>query len=431
MNILIFGQAAWDDKNSAGNTFSNFFCGSIFNEDHFSNFYCREKYPGNHMSNVNYYNLSSFRIVKGILKFKIEGIKFNSKDIIKNKKKYCINSEYEQDKINKLHKGKYEIVYFIHEVLWMSKLWLNQHFKTFIDENKPDVLFSFATSPYILWTLINYLKKNSNCKIVLLIADDVYGNYNKIAWYRRVYMKKLLRKCIENADCLYAISDPMADLYTEYFQKKVTAIYKGCDLSMEIKKSINNPIKFVYAGNLFWGRDEILHLLAKSIDNINQNNSGRLAELEIYTTANITSDMKQKLNIKNVSKIMGARDYDEIKEIMHKADVVLHVESFDKNQIEFTKYSLSTKIMDCLQSGVQVLGIGPAEIASIKYLKKIDGTIVIDNQENIDDVLSSIINGEISIIENCKKIRMYSQMNHEISVVQGKLRNEFMQLCDK
>lgn len=67
---------------------------------------------------------------------------------------------------------------------------------------------------------------------------------------------------------------------------------------------------------------------------------------------------------------MGPRSYDEIKHIMHEADVVLHVESFDEKSIETVKYSFSTKIIDCLQSGSQILGVGPSGIASIEYLKK-------------------------------------------------------------
>ena len=158
---------------------------------------------------------------------------------------------------------------------------------------------------------------------------------------------------------------------------------------------------------------------------------GKKAELEIYTAANINPEIERKLNIKDSARIMGSKSYDEIKAIMHNADVVVHVESFDKDQIKTTKYSLSTKIIDCLQSGSLVLGIGPSGIASIEYLKKIDGAVVVDNKEDIDVVISTIIGDEISVIENCKRTRQYSEMNHEISLVQEKLRNDFVLLCGK
>ncbi len=428
MNILVFGQAAWDDKNSAGNTFSNFFSGTAFSGDSFSNFYCREKCPDNKL-NITYYNLSASNIIKGILKLKVKGKEFISAEAEREFQKCSADSKSEQDKINNLHKGKFEFVYFIHEIVWMSKIWLNRYFKAFVNRNKPDILFAFATSPYILWPLMKFLKKHTNCKVVLLIADDVYGSYDRVAWFRRGYLKKLLSKCIVNADQLYGISDEMSDLYKCIFKKNVTTLYKGCDLSEEPKRYVNDTVKFVYAGNLFWGRDDILSLLGKTIDKINKN--GTKAELEIYTAANITPEIERKLNIQGSSSIMGARSYDEIKKIMHDADVVVHVESFDEQQMKTTQYSLSTKIIDCLQSGSQIVGIGPSGIASIEYLKRINGVIVVDNKEKIEAAISSIVEDKNSIIENSKKIRQYSETNHEISIVQKKLRDDFALLCSR
>ena len=53
MNILIFDEASWDDRNSFGNTVSNFFCGKAWNDDNFCNFYARKKKPDN-KANVSY-----------------------------------------------------------------------------------------------------------------------------------------------------------------------------------------------------------------------------------------------------------------------------------------------------------------------------------------------------------------------------------------
>lgn len=82
------------------------------------------------------------------------------------------------------------------------------------------------------------------------------------------------------------------------------------------------------------------------------------ASLEIYSTATITEELDKKLNIKDSSRLMGSRPYDEITEILREADIVLHVESFEQKSIDKVRYSLSTKVADCLQSGAFVLGIG-------------------------------------------------------------------------
>lgn len=428
MNILVFSEAAWDDKNSFGNTISNFFCGNIWKQDSFSNFYARKKLPDNKAS-VSYYNLSAVDILKGFFKFHIEGEQFTSEEIQAECTAKNTVGAKEQAQINKLHQNKNEFVYFGHEQIWRSRLWLNKYFAKFIAENAPNILFSFAASPYILWPLIQYLKKHTQCKIVLLIADDVFGSYDRYAFYRRGYLKREFTKCIQSADKLYGISDEMSALYANRFDRPVTTLYKGCDLSLQPKGFFNQPLRFVYAGNLFWGRDDTLSAVADALERIND--GGVKAVLEVYTGAAITAEVKEKLERPGTSHIMGSRPYEEIKQIMHGADVVLHVESFEQQAIDTVRYSFSTKVIDCLQSGNQVLGIGPREIASIAYIRKVPGSVVIDDASKIEAAISNLVKNQALFSKNVEITRDFAQKHHEIGTVQKKLRESFEQLIDK
>ena len=424
MNILLFSEAAWDDKNAFGNTVSNFFAGEIWKEDNFSDFYVRSKNPDNKVE-VEYYNLSAIDIIKGITKFKIKGRRFSSDSILTDSVFSNEQSESENKSIKLIHKRKNHFVYFVHECIWMSRLWLNGSFKQFINDVKPDILFAFAQSPFILWPLISYLKKNTGCKVVLLVADDTYNIYDTYPFYRRFYSKKLLEKCLLNSDKLYAISDEMTELYSNHFNREISTLYKGCDLSLPPIKHLNSPLKIVYAGNLYYGRDNILSRVAKAIEEINKDTCR--VKLEIYTGANITNEIEKKLNIPNCSEIMGLRSYDKIKKILHEADIVLHVESFEEETINTVRYSLSTKIIDCLQSGSQVLGIGPNGIASINYLKKVDGAVVIDNEKDIMKKLEELIS-DSQMLERINKTRKYALSHHEINNIQNNLRNDLKSL---
>lgn len=425
MNILVFSEAAWDDKNSFGNTVSNIFCGNVWQKDHFINFYARMQIPDNNL-NVVYYNVSAVDIIKGLKKGSIKGTEFSSTNMVDALKKIGQSQIKEKAHIDKLHQNKNEFIYWWHEAVWRTRLWLNKHFETFLKKNNPDILFAFATSPYILWPLIKYLKKHTKCKVVLLVADDVYGSYDRCTIYRRNYLKRELKKCICAADKLYGISDDMSKLYQQRFGKTVETLYKGCDLSTAPKAYINNPLRFIYAGNLLWGRADTLSQIADSLDKLNQD--GQKAVLEIYTSATVTDELRKKLDKNTSSHIMGSRSYKEIKQIMHDADIVLHIESFDKDNIETVRYSFSTKIIDCLQSGNQVLGIGPKGIASIEYLKKVDGAIVVDDQKDIYDAIQQIVLHSDQLNENRKLTREYANKYHEINAVQQSIRKDFEKL---
>ena len=58
---------------------------------------------------------------------------------------------------------------------------------------------------------------------------------------------------------------------------------------------------------------------------------------------------------------------DVIKTIQH-SKLLLHVESFDKEFLDRTRYSVSTKIADSLSSTVPLFAYGPSELASIEHL---------------------------------------------------------------
>ena len=427
MNIFVVSEGAWDNRRSDGNTFSNWFTGEVWKNDHFFNFYTRFQLPNNEID-VDYLRLTAVDAVKGLFKGKTKGLRFSTVDIPGMKDQVADSAISEQKKIDKIHSKKGQFIYLIYELFWISRIWMGKQVKSFILQDKPDILFAFAASPAILWPLIDFACKNTKCKIILFVADNTYGAYDVMPYFRRFYLKKLLAKCIKKADKLYAASEEMCALYETIFNKSVSTLYKGCDLSQLPKHYLNEPLRFVYAGNLLWGRDESLAILADAIESINGNNI--LATLEIYTSTTITDTLDKKLNRGVVVRLIEAKPYPEIKKIMREADVVLHVESFEPQMIDIVKYSFSTKIIDCLQSGTQVLGIGPQGVSSIDYLRRIEGAIIIDDLITCEGIIRDIIENREEILVRAEKTRSYAIDNHEISIVQSKLHTDFETLLN-
>lgn len=418
MNILFISEASWDTKNSYGNTISNLFEGSIWNEDHFYHFYTRNQPPCNN-KNVDYYNLPPNKILKGALKFHIKGYRFSSDKI----NLQLFNSS-EQDRINKFHKKPNNFIYFLHEILWLSRIWLNNDVKRFLLDSNPDVVFVFATPVFIIRPIIEYLEKKLSCKIVLYIVDDVYDQYLRTSWYRRLYLKSNFFCIAKHSSKIYAITQEMCDKYKDIIFKPVKLLRKGCDFNSNVKNTFALPLKIVYAGNLYWGRDEVLIHLVDAIKAINSNKEKFY--LEIYSNNVLDDKQNVKLNVQGVSEFKGSRPSDEIANIMKSADIVLFVESFRKEYIDIVKYSFSTKIIDCLQSGNIPLAIGPSGISSIEYMKGIEGAFVIDNLNSLYDNLLNIIDNQSNLFECSRKVRAFAIDHHQRDKVQVMLRNDIL-----
>ena len=230
------------------------------------------------------------------------------------------------------------------------------------------------------------------------------------------------------SDKVYGISQQMCDAYSREFGCEVALLHKGCELCAS-KTYVNKPLEIVYAGNLMYGRDEILAKLATCLQNINV--CGTKAVLRIYTGTKITDTINSKLNLGETSQIVGAKSYDEIKKIMKCADIVLHVESFEPSQMQLVRYSFSTKITDCMQSGSVMMAIGPSGIASIESSKQIPGSIVIDDLNKIENELKGIVDNSESLIGLAKKTNDFAKEQFEIGIVRRRLHNDFKELVNE
>lgn len=422
MRILVFSQAAWNTANSFGNTATNWFDG--WNDTHFFHCYARQQKPNTNIVE-KYYHVSAVEVLKKTLRGKQAGSILEPADVVE--KEAAKGSNTEQEQIAKLHKRSNEFLYWGMEKVWRSGRWINKTFEKFVEEADPDIIFAFATSPYILEPAIKHIKaKKPSVKVVLWIADDILAGFEQNAWYRRGYLKKGIDYCFSVADKLYGASVEMCEKYSRIYGKEVIPLYKGCTFDRPIKEKNNAPLRLVYAGNLLYGRLDTLKDIIRALRSINSEQCRSV--LEVYSNTPIDEEEKRQWFDNENAFYMGVRPYEEIKRILNEADIVLHVESFEKDQMEAVKYSFSTKIIDCLQSGSVVVGIGPAHIASIEYIRKVSGSVVIDDSREIVKTIDELVIGNENLQDRAISTHEYAIKHHEVGCVRQKLHDELYDL---
>ena len=259
--------------------------------------------------------------------------------------------------------------------------------------------------------------------MVLFVADDMYTAYRMSNNSHHKRMRKDFDRLIRMADKVYGITEEMCTYYKELYSIPVTTLYKGCSFETSPKQHVNDPVRFVYAGNLLYGRDQTLCLVVDALEQINKN--GTKAILDIYSGTILSDDLLQRLNRKNTSVFHGQTSYEDVKKQMANADVTMHVESFDETQIKMVRYSFSTKIIDCLQSGSVMLAIGPRGQSSIEYSQTVPGAIVIDNIDNVFEKLQKMLEGKNDLVDRARLIREFAVARHDIDGVRRRLRNDF------
>lgn len=422
MRILVFSNTVWDDTNATGNTLSNFFGDTNWKNDDFFNICIRDGKPNNKICKY-YYQLLITDMIKNFFKKEKIGKECTFNDFSNINKRNATEKKI----INFVHKYSLNFIYSFANFIYRKEIWLNDNFKSFVLKSCPDVFYAHVNNFSILYPIVKYVKNNTNAKIVLLLTDDLYNAIDRKSFFSRKKLKEEFKNIILLADKVYAISEDLQNEYSKIFNIKIDILYKGCSFEYPVKTRLNKIIKFVYAGNLLYGRDDVLFKVACAIDSYN-NSSNQKAMLEIYTNSSVSDEQKRKLNIGSSSILYGKKDYSYIKKIMNDAEYNLHVESFEKKQIERVRYSFSTKIIDCLQSGSSILAIGPSNISSIKYLMNIPGTKIINNVDDIDKTVKLLVNDKTEILNNANIIRTYALKNHDIHKNQLKLRKDFLKL---
>lgn len=419
MRVLVISRNAWDNTNSIGNTLSNFL--QNMTDVQFANIYFRGAKPNNNICKHYYQVTESDVIKKWFHPHKIGKEFFWDEGCPKSDAKF--SGKKEKKIIHFIHKHNLKLAYKISDSIWYSKKWLNAKFDNFIESFSPDLVISFAKSAPQYYLTVKHLKEKLGIPVFSWIADDEYTSLVKNKSRREI---RNLRYIIKESKILRGCSEEICEYYNSVFGCNASPLYKGCDFSKKTKDFNRDTIQVVYAGNLLYGRLDVICKFAEALEKYNENT--RDIKFEIYSSTLMPLEIKTYFDSLKSTKYMGQHDYEVIKQRLFEADIVLHAESFDENEIIKTKYSFSTKIIDCLQSGSVLLAIGPSDIASIKYVKKIPGAFVIDNVDSLEKKIKFLLDECETFSNRASSIRVFAQKHHDSKMNSVDLRETFSKI---
>ena len=404
MRILVISRNAWDDTNAIGNTMSNFF-GGIDNVV-FASLYFRSAPPNNRLCK-RYYRVSEAEILKKWFCPEKMGRQFYSENN-SYQEAQTGTAKREQSLIRLIQRYGLNFAYQISNSLWYSKKWINGNLRDFITDFAPDLIFTFVKSTPQYYLAVRYLRETFNIPLISWIADDEYTGLLKRHSEREIHN---LRYILDESAVVRGCSQEICDYYNSVFHCNATTLYKGCDFIAPVKRTVGRPLTMVYAGNLLYGRLEIIKKLSEALE---ASSSGvQNVSFEVYSNTALGPQEQEYFAQKRCTKYMGRKDYVFIRQRLSEADIAVFAESFEQEQIEKTRYSFSTKIMDYLSCGSAILAIGPGEISSMRHMKRVPGVYVIDNLNHFQDQIAEIFSDSFDILGRAEKIRAYAEQCHD------------------
>jgi hypothetical protein len=282
------------------------------------------------------------------------------------------NERYGLNKL--LHTGFVNRVPFLvslREILWFFTKWKTKELDDWIKKFSPDVLFFQGSSTIFCYKIALWISHKYNIPLVLQLTDDytcrIY-KYSLLEYVNKFFYIKILKKAIDKASTVIAVSDFMAIEYLERFGGNYKTLMNSGSFINKTQEPLNNEImNFIYTGNVLLKRWEVLEVIGEALQEINSTTKFKCI-LNIHSPTAIPSYIINRLKNIDTIKCGNSLNQSELSNAIKNANVVVHVESFDRMMRLITRLSISTKIPEYLGSNRCLFAVGPDDVASIKYL---------------------------------------------------------------
>ena len=301
------------------------------------------------------------------------------------------------------------------EMVWTLGHWKSRALKNFIKEVDPDVVFVPIYPTAYMGKVQRYIKKLTDKPIVCYLADDNYS-YDACkgfwAYIHRFMLRKQVKYLATHCKEMFVIVEKEKEETDRIFGTDSVILTKGIDFTeLTYKKHTpNQPLKFVYTGNLIIGRAKTLALIADLLNKINGDEVK--ATLEIYSPDTVDEETMARLN-NGCSKHCGFIAREKVQEVQQNADVVIFAEALEGKDSCAARLSFSTKITDYLANGKCILAVGKEDIAPIDYFVRNDSAIIATNAAQLEERLRYILSYPQVIEEYGKKAFVCAKRNHD------------------
>jgi len=283
----------------------------------------------------------------------------------------------------------------------LSKISLSQHFKEWLSVYQPEILYIQVSSrEAILFSiqLCDYL----GIPAVIHMMDDWPSTISKDGLLKKYWKAKIdkeFKQLLNRVDLYLSISNAMTSEYKNRYNKVFEAFHNPIETEAwqpycKTNFKINyDQVKILYSGRIGPGITGSLVEIASVIDAIN-NTWGKI-KLFIQTPSKDFKILSRLQKYKCIV-INPVAEYSDLPKIFSQADILIIANDFDKQGIDFLKYSMPTKASEYMISGTPVLVYSPFEAAVARFFSDNECGFCVTEQkpEKLNAAIKLLVNDE-------------------------------------
>jgi glycosyltransferase involved in cell wall biosynthesis len=187
--------------------------------------------------------------------------------------------------------------------------------------------------------------------------------------------ERLFRHMTEVATARFAICDEMAEAYRQRYGQIFQSFQNAIDVDawQQFRKNpvvVGSSVRIAYIGSIFPNAQlKSLRDICNVVQELHDEHFP--ISLEIYSPRHLAEQYREQLVIGTAISL-----YDTISDdisffsTLQAADILVLPVNFDRDTVEFIRYSMPTKVPAYLAVGTPILAYGPADVAQIAYAIK-------------------------------------------------------------
>ena len=278
------------------------------------------------------------------------------------------------------------LTHLLRGLLWRKKYWCTDKLNKWLEEFQPECVFMCSSDDYFINRIALYVSEKFQIPIVTAISDDYIFNYHfslnpLYLLYKKTYIN-LVKKLYTAPNSAIYISDKIRDKYNSEFGMTGETVYLTSTTKRKDFGIVSKEYPLItYFGNIRMGRNHSLNEIGFALGQINPK-----YKLEVYSGENDPAYYGVFDNNPNVV-YGGTIPYQLVQEKMAKSDITVIVEGFKDEDIDCSRYSLSTKAADALASGATILTYGSPECGIIEYMQSTGASFVCTEKALLVDTI--------------------------------------------